>query len=102
MVNHTECLRIVQQYWHGYEVNRYFASYLRNASDYCNEKNEFYNNNVLEENNTFSFRFTSVEEIHDILNSIKTDAFGTDNISSTMLKYSSPFIDNITTHIINC
>ncbi|KAJ8912061.1 hypothetical protein NQ315_016750 [Exocentrus adspersus] len=44
----------------------------------------------------------SVEEVHDILNSIRSEAYGVDNISSSMLKYCSPLIDPYVTHIINC
>lgn len=83
-------------------INNYFASFIQNVSNNCTEKINFYNHNKFSENNLFSFSLATVDDVNKILNSIKTEAFGIDNISSAMLKYCSPFIDQFITHLINC
>ena len=42
-----------------------------------------------------------IEDIHRIIQSIRTNASGVDGISVKMLKYCSPFLDQYVTHIIN-
>lgn len=84
------------------DINNYFASFIQNVSDKCDDQINFYNNHKYNENITFSFTLTSVDEVNKTLNNIKTGAYGADHVSSTMLKYCSPFIDPFITHIINC
>lgn len=84
------------------EINNYFASFVQSVNNNCDNKIEYYNDNLLNLNISFSFSLTSVKEVNTILHNIKTDAIGIDGISSTMLKYCSPFIDKFITHIINC
>lgn len=83
-------------------INAYFSSFVQNVSHKCDDKINFYNNNFIAENYSFGFVLTSVEEVNSILNTLKSNAYGTDNISIAMLKYCSPFIDKFIVHIINC
>lgn len=82
-------------------ISAYFRPYLQVASD-CSEKVDFYKNQSKQNSNKFNFNLATVESVHKILNSIKTNASGIDGISATMLKYCSPFIDPYIVHIINC
>lgn len=84
------------------KINNYFASFLQNVSNNCDEQIEYYNNNYKDINISFQFKLTTVDEVNACLHNIKTVAYGVDGISSTMLKYCSPFIDQFITHIINC
>ena len=74
---------------------------MQNVSDSGNEKIDFYNNNIFRENINFTFNLTNVQNINNIIHSIKTTSCGTDDISINMIKYCSPFIDIYILHIIN-
>lgn len=50
---------------------------------------------------TFEFNVTTLEEIHNILFTLKSNAVGADDISLSMLKMCSPFIDVYILHLIN-
>lgn len=84
------------------DINNYFASFFQNVSNNCDEQIEYYNNNFKDPNVSFQFKHTTVDEVNKCLHNIKTEAYGVDGISSVMLKYCSPFIDQFITHIINC
>lgn len=84
------------------DINQYFSPFFQNVSNLCDDKITFYNNNIFNINNNFSFSLTTVEEIHNILYNVHSEAFGIDNISSKMLKLSSPYVDIYILHIINC
>ena len=79
----------------------FFGLILQNVSN-CANKVNFYNSNVYDNNINFSLNLASEENIHTILNKIKTNATGIDEVSPLMLKYCSHFIDKYITHIINC
>lgn len=51
--------------------------------------------------NQFSFKLTTTEEVGNIISQLKSNAYGSDNISLTMITYCRPFIDPYITHIIN-
>ena len=83
------------------DINNYFATYLQNKSN-CTNKINFYANNSFKDNLKFNFKLTNMSTVHKILNNIKTNATGVDEISPLMLKYCSPYIDKYITHIVNC
>lgn len=82
-------------------ISKFFGSYLQTVSD-CSPKVNFYNNNIFDNELTFSFRLIEVADIHKIIHSITSNASGVDGVSLKMLKYCSPHIDQYVTHIINC
>lgn len=83
-------------------INNFFGAFLQNISD-CSNKVNFYNDNLYNDNvEKFNFDLAEISDIHNILNSIQTNATGVDEVSPLMLKYCSPFIDKYITHIINC
>lgn len=82
-------------------INAYFASFLQNVSNNCNNKIDFYNNNVHNPENVFSFSLATIEDIFFCLHSIKTNAEGVDGINLKMLKLCTPHINHIILHIIN-
>lgn len=84
------------------EINNFFTSFLQNVNGKSDDKIRFYNNNYYNNDNKFSFKLASVEEVSLILHSLKSNAYGVDGVSLIMLKYCSPFVDKYITHIINC
>lgn len=82
-------------------INTFFAGFTQNISN-CIDRVNFYENHIFDESLQFSFLPTTVSDVNKILNSIKTNATGVDDISPLMLKYCSPYIDKYITHIINC
>lgn len=83
------------------DINNFFAAFLQNISN-CNDRVNFYDNNVYSDTLQFLFRPAEISDVNKILNSISTNATGVDEISPLMLKYCSPFVDKYITHIINC
>lgn len=83
------------------ELNGYFGAILQSTSN-CDNKVQYYNGNSYNNNINFDFKLATVEEVHIVLNSLKSNAIGVDEISAIMLKYCSPFVDKFITHIINC
>lgn len=83
------------------KLNEYFGAILQRASN-CKNKCKFYEGRSYNNNINFNFTLATPEEIHNILNGLKSNAVGVDGISALMLKYCSPFIDKYLTHIINC
>jgi len=83
------------------EINQFFNTFVQNNT-VGQEQKSFYEQHLFNNTSSFSFRLTDVKEVSNILNNIKTNAAGADQITSSMLKYCSPFIDKYLTHIINC
>lgn len=81
-------------------INDYFIS-TRQTNNNCHEAIQFYNNNFYNENK-FSFHLSTIQEVTDAINQIKSNAYGIDNISIRMIKYCAPFINKYITHLINC
>lgn len=83
------------------KINDYFSSvFVNEEADF--ELLEYYEQNYFKNGIAFNLRLVSVEEVHSLLHKIKSTSLGADNISVSMLKYCSPYLDNIITHIINC
>ena len=74
-------------------LNRHFSSLLQDVNSNCDEEIKSYISRGSDNQLNFSFRMITTEEVNNILNNIKTYAFGADNINSRMLKLCSPFID---------
>lgn len=83
------------------DISDFFGEFLQNVSD-CSTMVNYYNNRIFNNELNFSFRMVEIAEIHKVLQSIQTNAAGSDGITSRMVKYCSPFIDTYVTHIINC
>lgn len=84
------------------EINNYFATFFQDTSNVCDEKIEFYDSNLFNHNNKFTFTLTTIDEVSTILSELKSNAYGMDNISLTMLRYCCPYIVQFIVHIINC
>ena len=100
-ISHKETISIPNPLSDPYTINNFFAKFLQNKST-CNDKINFYYNHFFNSNLIFKFRLAEVSDVNKIINNIKTNAIGVDEISPQMLKYCSPFIDKYITHIINC
>lgn len=83
------------------DINDFFSNILQQNNNNCDESTMYYNTNLYNNDLNFNFRLATVEEIHDNLFAIKSNAYGIDNISVNMLKYCSPFVDCYITHLIN-
>lgn len=83
------------------DINNFFAPFFQNVGN-CQERITFYNTHTYNQHLNFSYRLAEISEVNAILNEIKTNATGVDEISPLMLKYCSPYIDKYITHIINC
>lgn len=83
------------------DINNYFISVHKLEHD-CSESINYYNSNILNEEQSFSFQLATTEEVHNAIFKIKSDAYGIDNISIKMIKYCCPFIEKYITHIVNC
>lgn len=84
------------------ELNDYFLS-VYNKSNNCNETIAFYKNNRFSQfNNLFSLNPVDSNSILAAISSLKSNAFGSDKISLTMLKLCLPKVLNHITHIISC
>lgn len=86
---------------HPEDISEHFASFSRNSSDVDPQTIDFYSNGRFDPGDSFSISMTSAAEVNSILNDLKSDALGIDNINATMLKYCSPFIDDVIVNIIN-
>lgn len=83
------------------EINNYFLS-VYSAPNSClttvnNYKGRRFNNDL-----TFSLSLATVDDIRNILFSMKSNAYGTDNINAKMLQLCAPVNILHITHIINC
>lgn len=83
------------------DANNYFASVHRMEHD-CREFINYYNSRTLNDENNFQFKLATVEDVHKAIFKIKSEAYGTDNISIKMIKNCCPIIEKYITHIINC
>ena len=91
----------ISSYFTATDINNYFSNFFQNVSNKCDNRIDYYNKNLFNLNLNFTFSLASLEEVHDSLHRIKTDSYGTDNISAKMLKLCSPIIDIYILHIIN-
>lgn len=81
------------------QINNYLGTVFQNSN--CNELVSHYNcTNPLLDNN-FEFKLATVNEVNNAIKQIKSNAYGSDNVSLTMLRYCSPFLDPYITHIVN-
>ena len=81
------------------EIDKYFASVFVEKD--CGEISLQYDRLQPLNREMFSFRMATVEEVNTAINSIKSNAAGFDSISLVMIKYCSPKIVPIVTHLIN-
>lgn len=82
------------------DINSFFCL-PQNSNNSCTEQINFYNSNIYNNQNNFNFQFTTIEEVHNILFNLKSNACGADSISLHMLRYCSPVIDKYMVHIFN-
>ena len=82
-------------------INDYFTSVFNDAD--CTELVEHYQLITDNSNNNDRFKFSlaSVQDVTAAIDSIKSNAFGSDGITLTMIRYCSPFIVPYITHLIN-
>ena len=83
------------------DINNHFIS-VHQKNNNNQDVIDFYNSNTFRANKTFSFGLASLEDVHNAICSIKSKAYGADNINITMIKYCSPFIEKYILHILNC
>ncbi|KAK9685543.1 hypothetical protein QE152_g37961 [Popillia japonica] len=74
-------------------LSEFRISFTQSTNNNSNDLIDYYNSNDLNSDAVFQFKLATVEEVHAILHGIKTKAYGCDGISSVMLKYCSPYID---------
>lgn len=84
-------------------INNYFINAVPSSSNVnVQDTVEFYSNNLKVGIGTkFSFKLLSMREVSDIINSITSNASGSDEININMIKYCCPLIIPYITHIIN-
>lgn len=89
---------------HPDEINKFFIDSVPNRVN--NNKNliDFYNSNITNNVGVNSFNFSLVDndKILTVLNKIKSNASGADEINLHMIKICYPVIKNHLLHIINC
>lgn len=88
------------------EINNHFIdsvdSLVRSVKGDNSALNDFYQSNVVSEiESRFSFHFVTEHKISNILQSIKTNAVGVDEISIKMIRMCFPAIISPITHIVN-
>lgn len=66
------------------------------------ESCEYYKTHMLNEELNFGFTLTTIDDVHAIIDSLKSNAFGYDAINAKMLKLCSSVICPHITHIVNC
>lgn len=71
----------------GYKQYKYFFRPNSSNSNGLQWENWFYSNNSYNQSMQFSLKVKQISEVHHILNSIKTDTTGVDEISPQMLQY---------------
>lgn len=84
------------------EINRFLTSSINPNDQDCRDTINYYENRTFNPNVNFTFHMTTIEDVTKIIRELKSTAYGIDDISSTMLKYCSPFLDIYIVHIINC
>lgn len=83
-------------------INDYFISVFQNADVPNGNIIDYYNSSIKTGlSNKFSFALTNYEEVVNILNTIKTNAIGSDGINIKLIKLCCPIILNILVHIYN-
>lgn len=82
------------------KINDYFLTVYNKTPD-CNNMINIYNNSKYNDSLNFHFSLVDNNEILDALSSIKSDAYGCDNISLMMIKLCTPVIIPYITHVIN-
>lgn len=83
------------------QINTFFSSFLTENNNSCIDMITYYNGNKHPSNKTFTFKLVTPEDIENNINSIKSNAYGSDSISLNMIKYCLPSITPYLTHIIN-
>lgn len=83
------------------EINSYFVSIMQPNGQPCLERIKFYSRNFYNNNLSYDFSLATIDNVHDILFSIKSNAIGSDEISMKMLQLTSPLVDKHITHIVN-
>lgn len=83
------------------DINKYFLSVFTPYNN-CPASCDWYNSRKYNPDISFSLKMALVSEVHDLLFSLKSHAFGFDNVNAKMLQLCSPALDNHLTHILNC
>lgn len=84
------------------EINNYFAQVFNQSVIDCSGTVTFYEKNRHSSNKLFSFSLVSTHDVAKIIDSIRSNAVGTDSVSISMIKLCLPHILPYITHIINC
>lgn len=83
------------------EVNSYFSSIFHPLNN-CPDTTNWYLSHTFDENITFQFKLPTVTEVQSVIDKLKSNAYGSDEISITMIHLCSVKICKHITHIINC
>nr|CAI5855583.1 unnamed protein product [Callosobruchus analis] len=83
------------------EINAHFMSVF-SAANSCHVATDYYNSHKFSDDIKFSLRLATIDEIKNIALSVKSNAFGVDDINANMTSYCLPVIAKYITHIINC
>lgn len=83
------------------KINDYFLSVF-NSNPPHDQTLNYYLQSTYSKELKFSLQLPTVNEIHDIIFDLQSNATGFDGINAKMLKFCSPFIDKYITHILNC
>lgn len=81
-------------------INDHFLSVFDDNA--CPENVAYFNSNTFNESNTFKFNLVDESIVIKAINSLKSNASGTDGINLSMLLLCAPVISKHLLHIINC
>lgn len=84
------------------EINDYFSQIVNQSVTDCSDIVAFYKKNRHSSHKLFSFVLVTTHEVAKIIDSVRSNAVGTDSVSISMIKLCLPHILPYITHIINC
>ena len=82
------------------EINSYFSSVFSPTNN-CPDTVNNYNSDKFNNNLSFHFNLATITEVKNVIDNLKSNARGCDDISALMIKYCAPVICQHITHIIN-
>ncbi|XP_050497314.1 uncharacterized protein LOC126878567 [Diabrotica virgifera virgifera] len=83
------------------KLNQHFTAACSINQQPSNELLSFYRNHSMPVQEPFRFNTVSMEDVADIILSVKSKAFGQDDLNITLIQLCCPFIVPFITHIVN-